>query len=70
LAASQRTNALGADLGKPETFKLLGFVEGQLRERIRLLCRTALLIVDEIGYLPVIPRGGNLFFQFVNARYD
>ena len=23
---------------------------------------TALLIVDEIGYLPVIPGGGNLFF--------
>ena len=36
--------------------------EGQLRERIRFLCRTSLLIVDEIGYLPVIPGGGNLFF--------
>lgn len=44
--------------------------EGQLRERIRLLCRTSLLIVDEIGYLPVIPGGGNLFFQLVNARYE
>ena len=41
--------------------------EGHLRERIRLLCRTSLLIVDEIGYLPVIPGGGNLFFQLVNA---
>ena len=30
----------------------------------------ALLIVDEIGYLPVIPGGGNLFFQLVNARYE
>jgi hypothetical protein len=29
-----------------------------------------LLIVDEIGYLPVIPGGGNLFFQLVNARYE
>jgi hypothetical protein len=35
--------------------------EGQLRERIRFLARTALLIVDEIGYLPVTPGGGNLF---------
>jgi DNA replication protein DnaC len=26
--------------------------------------------VDEIGYLPVIPGGGNLFFQLVNARYE
>src|SRR3989440_51134 len=30
----------------------------------------ALLIVDEIGYLPVTPGGGNLFFQLVNARYE
>jgi DNA replication protein DnaC len=44
--------------------------EGQLRERIRFLGRTSLLIVDEIGYLPVIPGGGNLFFQLVNARYE
>ena len=44
--------------------------EGQLRERIRLLGRTSLLIADEIGYLPVIPAGGNLFFQLVNARYE
>src|SRR5208282_5845223 len=44
--------------------------EGQLRERIRFLCRASLLIVDEIGYLPVVPGGGNLFFQLVNARYE
>ena len=44
--------------------------EGLLRERIRFFCRTSLLIVDEIGYLPVIPGGGNLFFQLVNARYE
>jgi DNA replication protein DnaC len=44
--------------------------EGCLRERIRWLARSALLIVDEIGYLPVIPGGGNLFFQLVNARYE
>jgi IstB-like ATP binding protein len=44
--------------------------EGQLRDRIRFLCRPSLLIVDEIGYLPVIQGGGNLFFQLVNARYE
>jgi DNA replication protein DnaC len=31
--------------------------EGQLHERIRWFCRSALLIVDEIGYLPVAHRG-------------
>jgi DNA replication protein DnaC len=44
--------------------------EGTLRERLRFLCRPQLLIVDEIGYLPVVPGGGNLFFQLVNARYE
>jgi DNA replication protein DnaC len=44
--------------------------EGTLRERIRFLCRASLLVVDEIGYLPVTPGGGNLFFQLVNARYE
>jgi DNA replication protein DnaC len=44
--------------------------EGQLRERICFLSRAALLVVDEIGYLPVTPGGGNLFFQLVNARYE
>ena len=44
--------------------------EGQLRERIKYLTRASLLVVDEIGYLPVVPGGGNLFFQLVNARYE
>jgi DNA replication protein DnaC len=44
--------------------------EGSLREKIRFFRRFALLIVDEIGYLPVIAGGGNLFFQLVNARYE
>ena len=44
--------------------------DGALRERIRYFCRFALLIVDEIGYLPVTPGGGNLFFQLVNAQYE
>lgn len=44
--------------------------DGSLRERIRYLCRASLLVVDEIGYLPVVPGGGNLFFQLVNARYE
>ena len=44
--------------------------EGTLREKIRFLCRCSLLVVDEIGYLPVTPGGGNLFFQLVNARYE
>jgi DNA replication protein DnaC len=44
--------------------------EGRLRERIRFLCRSSLLIIDEIGYLTVGAEAGNLFFQLVNARYE
>jgi DNA replication protein DnaC len=44
--------------------------DGSLRERIRFLSPAALLIVDEIGYLPVSANHGNLFFQLVNARYE
>ena len=44
--------------------------EGRLLEKIRYLSRNSLLIVDEIGYLPITPGGSNLFFQLVNARYE
>ncbi len=44
--------------------------EGKLRERVQFLSRYSLLIVDEIGYLPVGSGGGNLFFQLVNACYE
>jgi DNA replication protein DnaC len=44
--------------------------EGRLAERVRFLARHSVLIVDEIGYLPVGSGGGNLFFQLVNACYE
>jgi hypothetical protein len=37
---------------------------------VRYLARHSVLIVDEIGYLPVGSGGGNLFFQLVNACYE
>jgi DNA replication protein DnaC len=44
--------------------------QGRLRERLAALRQPSLLIIDEIGYLPVTPGGANLFFQLVNARYE
>ena len=38
--------------------------------RLRVLSYPALLIVDEIGYLPVSRDGAVLFFQLINARYE
>ena len=44
--------------------------EGRLTEKIRFFTRASLLIVDEIGYLPISNGGASLFFQLVNARYE
>jgi DNA replication protein DnaC len=44
--------------------------EGNLAQRGRFLARNSLLIVDEIGYLPVGLNGGNLFFLLINACYE
>ncbi len=43
---------------------------GQLTVKLRQLGRPALLIIDEIGYLPLPKDGANLFFQLVSARYE
>jgi DNA replication protein DnaC len=44
--------------------------QGRLRERLAALRNPSLLIVDEIGYLPITASGTNLFFQVINARYE
>lgn len=43
---------------------------GRLQHRLKVLTHPALLIVDEIGYLPVSRTGATLFFQLVNRRYE
>ena len=42
---------------------------GRLNHRLKTLTHPALLVVDEIGYLPVTGSGAILFFQLVNRRY-
>ena len=43
---------------------------GQLARRLRVLTHPALMVVDEIGYLPVSREGAVLFFQLINARHE
>ena len=38
---------------------------GSLKSRLRYINRVALLIVDEVGYLPIEPGGANLFFGLI-----
>lgn len=44
--------------------------ERRLEKRIKLLTQPQLLIIDEIGYLPIDRQGASLFFQLVSRRYE
>ncbi len=39
-------------------------------KKLDALSRLDLLIIDELGYLPIDPKRANLFFQLVNKRYE
>jgi DNA replication protein DnaC len=43
---------------------------GRLSHRLKTLTHPTLLLVDEIGYLPITRTGGMLFFQLMSRRYE
>ena len=43
---------------------------GNLARRLKVRTHPSLLVVDEIGYLPVTQEGAVLFFQLINARHE
>jgi DNA replication protein DnaC len=43
---------------------------GSLKAELRKYTSPALLILDEIGYLPIDQRGADLLFQVISARYE
>ena len=45
-------------------------LENRLDARMKHFCHYRLLIVDELGYLPIDKEDSNLFFQLVDARYE
>ena len=69
-AVSQGYSVLFTTATALVTTLVKGQTEGRLEQRLAQLSKPKLLIVDEFGYLPVVPGGGNLFFQLVNARYE
>ena len=44
--------------------------DGRLEERLKEPCKPKLLVVDELGYLPVEPDAAYLLFQLVSRRYE
>ena len=45
-------------------------LENRLEARLKHLNRYKLLIIDEIGYLPIDKTDSNLFFQLIDMRYE
>jgi DNA replication protein DnaC len=43
---------------------------GQLKREIRRYVKPAVLIVDELGYLPIDKHGADLLFQIISGRYE
>jgi DNA replication protein DnaC len=46
------------------------YAENRLDKRLRVYIRPKILIIDEVGYLPLDSLAANLFFQVVSARYE
>jgi DNA replication protein DnaC len=44
--------------------------EGRLDRRLRIYVAPKVLIIDEMGYLPLDELGATIFFQLVSARYE
>ena len=44
--------------------------ENRLPDKMRTLGKYKLLVIDEIGYLPMDIQGANLFFQLIARRYE
>ena len=49
---------------------LTAYKENKVERRIKNYLKYKLLIIDEIGYLPIDKIGSNLFFQLISKRYE
>lgn len=56
-------------LGLTEMLEL-GEMKGQLKKQIAMLCKYDLLIIDELGYLPLNKQSNYNLFQLVHAMYE
>lgn len=45
-------------------------LENRLEVRLKNYSKYRLLIIDELGYLPINKEDSNLFFQLINMRYE
>lgn len=45
-------------------------IQNRIEDKLKQLAKYKLLIIDEVGYLPIDNEGANLFFQLINKRYE
>lgn len=45
-------------------------LETRLETRLKFFSKYKVLIIDEVGYLPIDKEGANLLFQLINKRYE
>lgn len=45
-------------------------LEGRFPERLKKFCGYKVLIIDELGYLPISREDSKLFFQLIDRRYE
>ena len=69
----------GLDLGYTVAFETLDAlmkllktseISGASRRRLKYLKKSALIVVDEVGFMPLTPAEANLFFTFVSAMSE
>lgn len=46
------------------------YADNRLEERLKQYCLPKLLVIDEIGYIPIDRHGAHLFFQLISRRYE
>ena len=46
------------------------YEENRLERRLRIYARPKILLIDEVGYLPLDRASANLLFQVISARYE
>ena len=45
-------------------------LENRLETRLKFFSKYKVLIIDEVGYLPIDKEGANILFQLINKRYE
>lgn len=46
------------------------YLQNRLNDKLKTLSKYKLLIIDEVGYLPIDLESANMLFQLINKRYE